>query len=320
MLIPAKSTAILVLGFNLAVVGACSDDVRQSDSKSEEMPVILFDLGHNNYRYDYGIENAEPIFEQFISEHGFLIRELEGPISESALADVDIFHTDNALSPENVGNWSLPTPSAFTAAEIEVLLAWVRDGGSLLIVIEHMPMGGSYSALASALGVEISNGFAVDGSLLSDYSAETVAAAGNLLFSRADGTLADHAIVRGSRPFGPIEHLATDNGSAFTLPPESTSLLIFPANAVSLEPTTAWDFSKDTPSTPVAGWSQAGTMKFGNGRIAILGDSYLISAPAFLEPPYIEDEDEAERGAHNHQFTLNLYRWLSDQQIEIEAN
>ena len=37
MLIPAKSTAILVLGFNLAVVGACSDDVRQSDSKSEEM-------------------------------------------------------------------------------------------------------------------------------------------------------------------------------------------------------------------------------------------------------------------------------------------
>lgn len=55
-------------------------------------------------------------------------------------------------------------------------------------------------------------------------------------------------------------------------------------------------------------------MELGKGRVAILGDNFLISAPAYLEPPYVHDENnEAERGAYNQQFTLNLYRWLSNQ-------
>lgn len=55
-------------------------------------------------------------------------------------------------------------------------------------------------------------------------------------------------------------------------------------------------------------------MELGKGRVAVLGDNFLISAPAYLKPPYVHDENnEAERGAYNHQFTLNLYRWLSYQ-------
>ena len=117
-------------------------------------------------------------------------------------------------------------------------------------------------------------------------------------------------------PYGSIEHLATDAGTAFHLPAYGTSLITLGSNAVSLEPEKSWEFTDETPRLSVSGWSQAGIMEFGEGRVAVLGDNFLVSAPAHLEPPYIEDEKEAELGAHNHQFTLNLYRWLSRQETE----
>ena len=37
-------------------------------------------------------------------------------------------------------------------------------------------------------------------------------------------------------------------------------------------------------------------MEIGDGRVAVLGDNYLTSAPEYLEAPFVEDENEARRG------------------------
>ncbi len=304
---------ILALVLTLEFTATHASEPDQTSTNQKASPVVLFDRGHNNYLY---IE-SDQIFDQFLLRHGFIVRYHRARINEGTLEGVDVFHTDNALAPENVDNWSRPTPSAFTPDEIKVLVDWVRNGGSLLLAIEHMPFGGSYDELATALGIEVSNGFAVNGSLLHDYSPENVSAAGSLLFLRNNGSLADHPVINGQAPYGQIEHLATNAGSAFRLPVKSTSLITLGSDVISLEPEESWVFTDNTPRLSVAGWSQAGIMEIGDGRVAVLGDNYLTSAPEYLEAPFIEDENEARRGAHNHQFSLNLYRWLARQETDL---
>jgi len=307
-----KSPAILTLALALICAIAFSSETSQTIPNQQDSPVVLFDQGHRNYSH----HKTDQVFDRFLLSHGFIVMEHKSRITAAALDGVDVFHTSNALAPENVDNWTLPTPSAFTPDEIRVLIDWVRGGGSLLLAIEHMPFGGSYDDLATAFGIKVSNGFVVYGTLLNDYSEENVETAARLLFLRNDGSIADHQIINGQTPYGSIEHLATDAGTAFHLPAYGTSLITLGSDAVSLEPEKSWEFTDETPRHSVSGWSQAGIMEFGEGRVAVLGDNFLVSAPAYLEPPYIEDEKEAEFGAHNHQFTLNLYRWLSRQEIE----
>ncbi len=253
-------------------------------------PVIVFDEGHNNFGDNRDSFRGE--MEQFLTTEGFELRQSMGAFSRDSLKGVSILHTDNALAPENKDNWTLPTPSAFNSEEISVIYNWVHDGGSLLMVIEHMPFGGSYEDLARAFNVETSNGFAVDERLLNDYSEESISNAGYFVFSRDNGSLGEHPILAGRQPHERIESVAADVGSAFRLPERAVSLMTVASDAISLEPSVSWKFDSTTPRRPVAGWSQGGIMKVGKGRVAVLGDNFPYDHP---------------------QFTVNVYRWLSGQ-------
>jgi len=296
-----------------------SDNSCQSTPGETIRPVIVFDQGHNNYG---GTSEDLVVIHDFLSKQGFRVRRSTEPITKESLDGVDVYHTSNALAPENEVNWALPIPSAFSPEEIRILFDWVQGGGSLLMAIEHMPFGGSYHALAAAFGIETSNGFAVNEKLLSSYSMDIISKAGLLVFRRGTGALISHPVLDGQEPFGQIESLATDVGSAFQLPDRALSLITLDSYALSLEPETSWEFDSATVRKSVAGWSQAGIMMVGQGRVAVLGDNFLISAPAYLEPPHVENEEEAQLGAFNHQFTLNLYQWLTmrlDGQIVFES-
>lgn len=48
---------------------------------------------------------------------------------------------------------------AFTKTEIEVVKKWVKDGGSLFLIADHMPMAGAAKDLAAEFGFEFTNGF-----------------------------------------------------------------------------------------------------------------------------------------------------------------
>ncbi|VUX56185.1 conserved exported protein of unknown function [uncultured Woeseiaceae bacterium] len=269
-------------------------------------PVIVFAEGHNNYSE----RDSFADMEEFLAKEGFDLKQHMGAITREALKGVSILHTDNALAPENQDqdNWTLPTPSAFTPEEISIIYDWVHDGGSLLMVIEHMPFGGSYEDLAKAFNVETSNGFAVDKRLLNGYSEETIDDAGWFVFRQDNGALGDHPILTGRQPHERIEFVAADVGSAFRLPERAVSLMTFGSNAISLEPSVSWRFDSTTPRRSVSGWSQGGVMKVGKGRLAVLGDNFLM-----IPPSQLKSEKEVVFGRYNPQFTVNVYRWLSGQ-------
>ncbi len=81
------------------------------------------------------------------------------PVSIGLLNQAEIYVTVNAMyDPEN---WDLPARSAFSVQEIQALKRWVAEGGSLFLVTDHMPCGGSVHELAAAFGINVLNGFAM---------------------------------------------------------------------------------------------------------------------------------------------------------------
>ena len=80
-------------------------------------------------------------------------------ISKLSLDNKKILIIIGALHKTNVDNWKLPTPSAFTDREIDILENWVKDGGSLFLIADHMPWPGASEALANKFGFKFYNGF-----------------------------------------------------------------------------------------------------------------------------------------------------------------
>ena len=67
----------------------------------------------------------------------------------------------NAIFGGDDAEWTLPTARAFTSEEIKVIVNWVRAGGSLLLIADHMPFPGGTEDLADEFGIIFLNGFAM---------------------------------------------------------------------------------------------------------------------------------------------------------------
>ena len=225
-------------------------------------------------------------------------------VDKGRLAHVDIVVIKNALADVNVERWSLPTPSAFTVKELDTLEDWVREGGGLILVVDHMPVAGAGRDLLSRFGVTISNGFAAKSERLDGYEPSDVMKATNLRFCRddsLDGLINSHPI-NDEELGSPINLVLTSGGSAFRLPEHGEPLLTFGPGTTSLVPEVSWEFDDDTPRIDVNGWVQAGVVRIGHGRVAVLGDSQPLTVPAYFDGPPTAD---------NVDFTLNLFRWIS---------
>ncbi|MEX1185882.1 MAG: hypothetical protein WEA80_04775 [Gemmatimonadaceae bacterium] len=92
-------------------------------------PVVLFDEAHNSF---HSLGRSFRPFAELLRLDGYRVAPLAAKLSAAALTDADILVIVNVLAAENVGNWKLPTPSAYTPDEIEAVRRWVNDGGSLL--------------------------------------------------------------------------------------------------------------------------------------------------------------------------------------------
>jgi len=274
-------------------------------------PVVVIDVGHNN------VDDLEfpVILAETLVQDGYVVRQLSTRFDEASLANVDIVISKNPLPAYNpddlrpLRRLPFPTPSALARDEIEFLYNWVSSGGALLLQIEHMPLAGAAEELTSRFNFEISNGFAVDERSLQEYPNgpnQGIGAAGEVTFRRSDRSLADHPITNGRTFVERVDSIETSTGAAFRLPPDGESLLTFGPSFVSLLPETTWEFDDTTPRQAIGGWSQAGVARVGSGRIAVLGDSWLLRSAL----------EEVEEGTEtwvpqNTQFTLNVVYWLS---------
>lgn len=266
-------------------------------------PRVALDEAHHNF---HTLDGRYVTFARLLGDDGFDVVASRTPFTAGSLTGVDVLVIANALDRSNdeADDWFLPTPSAFTPEEISAARGWVEQGGSLLLIADHMPFPGGASDLAGAFGFELMNGFVVLGG---EIEVRTP-----LVFRRSDGTLAAHAVTSGG-PGERIDSVATFTGEAFRVPVGATSLLTLPAGSVSLNPDTAWIFHDATPRVDVTGWSQGAVMEVGRGRVAVFGEAAMFSAQLQTQDDgrVIPMGMNAPVAAENPRFLLHLMRWLA---------
>lgn len=273
-------------------------------------PRLCLDEAHHNF---HTLDNRFLAFGVLARRDGYLVRPLRESFSTTVLSQCELLVISNA-QPSDLpwSEYPLPTPSAFTDAEIATVRGWVSAGGRLLLIADHMPLAGAASGLAAAFGAQFTNGFAYPGA----SAAEVEAARGGgsaepTLFVQSDGTLPPHAIRRGRDPSEAVMQVRSFTGQAFRWDAEGAEpLMLLPKGYISLEPAIAWQFRPDTPFRPVGGWWQGGVRRVGRGRVALFGEAAMFSAqvagaerrPMGMNAPLAEQ---------NAQFTLNVLHWLT---------
>jgi hypothetical protein len=268
-------------------------------------PLVVLDEAHFNF---HTLDGRYRPFARVLRHDGFVVEASSSPFSAASLEGVDVLVIANALNRRNQSpaDWRLPTPGAFTAAEVEAVRAWVEGGGSLLLVADHMPFPGAAADLAAAFGFELMNGFAVQ------TEARTP-----IVFRRSDGSLADNAALGGG-PSTNVDSVVSFTGEAFKAPPGATSLMTLPEGVVSLNPRTAWQFADDTPRVDVGGWSQGAVVDFGRGRVAVFGEAAMFTAQ-LAGAEGLPMGMNAPGAGGNPQFLINLVRWLARVGTSTEA-
>lgn len=261
-------------------------------------PLVLIDEAHHDFHTAGG--RFYP-FARLLRRDGYTVEPIAQPFSAATLEPAGVLVISNPLAERNAdGEWALPTPSAFTAAEIDAVQAWVRAGGSLLLIADHMPFPGAAGELARRFGFEFRNGFAM-----------REGAPGPFVFRAADGSLAASPIIAGRGPVDRVDSVASFTGSAFrALDDDVVPILVLAPDVVSLEPDTAWQFHESTPRTPVGGWLQGAAREFGAGRVAVFGEAAMFSAQlggARRQPMGMN----APVAAQNHRLVLDVLRWLT---------
>jgi hypothetical protein len=260
-------------------------------------PRVAIDEAHHNF---HTAEGRYRPFAELLRRDGYRVNALGQPFSAGSLQAVDVLVVANALNARNVTDWSLPTPSAFSTDEIAAVRSWVERGGSLLLIVDHMPFPGAAGALAKAFRVEFRNGFAV---------AKSAGQPTTFIFRLGTGLEAG-AVTRGRADEERVTEVATFVGSAFKPPETAVPVLAFNADFVSLEPPRAWQFTPATPRESLQGWCQGAVMQIGAGRVAVFGEAAMFSAQ-LAGPGQQKIGMNAPEARQNHQLLLNVLHWLT---------
>ena len=269
-------------------------------------PAVCLDEGHANF---HTLDDRFWAFGELLRRDGYVVRGNRATFDQRSLAECEILVIANAQP--NADEWdtyAYPTPPAFTPGEVEATHRWVRGGGKLLLIADHMPLAGAAASLAAAFGVTFSDGFAVEG--FDTDSGPGASFAKPTIFRARDGTLRPHPIARGRNAAESIDSVRSFTGQAFQASSSAEPVLVLPATFISLMPTKAWQFGRDTPRTSAGGWLQGAVMRVGSGRAAFFGEAAMFSAQlaGSERRPMGMNAPGAER---NHQLVLNVLHWLS---------
>ncbi|MGA7304297.1 MAG: nuclear transport factor 2 family protein, partial [Rhodothermales bacterium] len=120
-------------------------------------PVVGIDEAHHNY---HTAEGRYLSFANLLRNDGYRVKGFSEKFTAGPLENVDVLVVSNALSAEKEFDWSLPTPPAFEPDEVAAVADWVRTGGRLMLIADHMPFPGAAANLAEAFGVTFNDAYA----------------------------------------------------------------------------------------------------------------------------------------------------------------
>ncbi|NVK21195.1 MAG: DUF4350 domain-containing protein [Kangiellaceae bacterium] len=262
-------------------------------------PLVLVDNAHGNF---HTIEQRFKPFAKLLSSDGYAVESTNSIVNKKLLEQVEIFVIANAIKGGEESSWKLPIEQAFTAQEKALLTQWVQEGGSLLLIADHMPFPGAVSELAGEFGFGFINGFA-----LPDYDKR-----GILGFEKETALLGNHPIINAVDSNKQIAKVVTFTGQAFTKPDSAIGLLKMPKDWNVYLPKDAWEFDEATPYLSTNNLYQGAVLKYGKGRVAVFGEAAMFTAQV------VKREDSVSRYGLNHpeakdneQFVLNVMSWLS---------
>lgn len=264
-------------------------------------PVVMIDEAHNNY---HTMEGRYKPFAELLRAHGCTVLPGMQPASAPTLASCDIYVIANALAAENVDAWHRPIRNAFGTEEIDAIARWVHEGGSLFLIVDHMPFPGAIDSLAIRFSIRFSDGFALYGGKPGR----------GLMFTRGNDNLRPHWItdtpVDGTPTAGArIDSVVTFTGSAFQVERAHDPLLVFGAGMESLEPQVAWEFDDKTRRIRIEGWRHGAALEYGKGRVVVFGEAALFSAQRSEQGlPIGMNTPEGQWGAP---LLVNIIRWLA---------
>lgn len=262
-------------------------------------PVVMTDGAHGNF---HAVDYRFDPFARLLQADGYQLKMTVDPITTASLQGVDVFVIADPVLGGEEAKWALPTPSALRPEEIVALEAWVTYGGSLLLIADQMPFGGSSEALGNAFGIVFHNGYALP----------VPGASGELVFKQATGALAEHAITRGRSEAEQVLLVKSFGGQAFRAVVPVEALMKMPDDWSVILPQAAGIMNASTPRIPARGLMQGAVLRHGKGRVAVFGEAAMFTAQTVMSAgkarPFGLNDREAP---YNAQFALNVMHWLS---------
>jgi len=299
---------ILVLFLSASLVFSCKetplasadndfDVTLPNPTYSTNKPKILFDEGHDNVHKTNGTYKP---FATLVKNDGCEVITTDKQITNEVLSGFDIYIIANAR-----GKGELNDFPAFTERECSTIKEWVSNGGSLLLITDHFPMGSAVEILANKFNVEMQKGMVQD----SVYHDKSSTDESQLEFSRENKLLADCDITKG------IDKVITFTGQSIKCKDGCISFLNLSDVAYDMSAKT--EVLKDGDNTRVnvtfnnpqsaKGRSQGLALKYGKGKVIVLGEAAMLSAQL--------TRDNSKFGMNvnpdNKKLALNIIHWLA---------
>ncbi len=233
---------------------------------------------------------------------GFKVARMDGPLTGPV--DGQILVIANPFLESFKQFPAMTPPSAFSPEEIEAVRNWVEQGGSLLLLADHAPMGGGSSDLARAFGFEFLNG----------HTAQTDAAdAGDrrvtITFTPDNGLASDSPVTDGSTGRAKITRFEAFGGQSFIPPGGSRPLLTIPEGWSAIFTYRLEAELATAPRIDASGMSQGATLEYGKGRVAVFAEAGGFSAQVIDGTRKFGFN--TPEGADNPEFILATLRWLA---------
>ncbi|MEM9549112.1 MAG: DUF4440 domain-containing protein [Bacteroidota bacterium] len=263
--------------------------------------LIGVDASHNNLHKLGG--GFEP-FAKLLRSDGYQLSPVT-KVTPDVLNSLNTLVIVNPLHESNVGNWKRPIKNAFTEDEIQTIKDWVTDGGSLMVIADHMPYAGAAQSLANAFDFEYRDGFVMSEN--EAWPPET--------YSKRNGTLNKTVATQN------IDSIAGFTGSGLIAPKDAIIIASFPESHKLFLPEVAWQFEEHTKIKDTKNLSMGAIMRVGKGKVAFFTEAAMFTAQ--IVKGKIKVGFNSPEAPQNMHFVLNVMHWLDSgrtQKIEDQQS
>ena len=256
---------------------------------------ILFDQAHLN---NYKLSGLFKPFGKLLKMAGYAVEPIYRNLTLDKLKTGKILVIANAYG-QNVNGWLVDSATALTTKETNVLKQWVKSGGSLLLIMDHIPYPSRAENIAKAFGFNF-----YDCHVLGPEKAGQPD-----VFSKSSNTLSDHIIFSGKLDSEKVTEVATFWGAGMEIPKSATPLITFSKEYQAVFAHAPWKLEEADYRKNAKGLHQAAVMPYGEGKVAVFCDIDMFTSMKSRSSGSLVGMNH-EKAKQNPQFILNTIHWL----------